>query len=210
MDNQCDSLHHWWCLLKESLIDIKCYFTGYVTLWVCYKSHNLKLYYCGIEWYETFICKDFSFHAKFWGFYGPHWIITHFKDLCSDKKYGNITLDLSDYNKMPQHHQGKAVDYYNLCFVFQINDILNLIGLSMCINTRCNRLSGGEAKRLSIALELVDNPSIMFLDEPTTWVVACCLLFNNSYNLQQQTFKENQILKIKIKLVIYCWSNNFL
>ncbi|MDM7922541.1 MAG: FHA domain-containing protein [Pyrinomonadaceae bacterium] len=49
-----------------------------------------------------------------------------------------------------------------------IDEVLDVTGLSDRRNTPVKNLSGGQRKRVSIAVELVTKPSVIFLDEPTS------------------------------------------
>jgi len=47
-------------------------------------------------------------------------------------------------------------------------ETISMVGLSESADTRANRLSGGQQRRLDLALALVGDPELVFLDEPTT------------------------------------------
>ncbi|HYJ91527.1 MAG TPA: ATP-binding cassette domain-containing protein, partial [Pyrinomonadaceae bacterium] len=49
-----------------------------------------------------------------------------------------------------------------------INEILDVTGLAERRNVQISQLSGGQRKRVSIAVELITKPSVIFLDEPTS------------------------------------------
>jgi ABC-2 type transport system ATP-binding protein len=47
-------------------------------------------------------------------------------------------------------------------------EIIELVGLTEKANERVGKLSGGQQRRLDVALGLVGDPELIFLDEPTT------------------------------------------
>jgi ABC-2 type transport system ATP-binding protein len=47
------------------------------------------------------------------------------------------------------------------------DEMLSLVGLDESAGTRTEKLSGGQAQRLSIACALVHDPELVFMDEPT-------------------------------------------
>jgi ABC-2 type transport system ATP-binding protein len=49
-----------------------------------------------------------------------------------------------------------------------VDELLSLVGLEERANDRVKLLSGGQKRRLDLALALVGDPDLLFLDEPTT------------------------------------------
>ncbi|HEY2165910.1 MAG TPA: ATP-binding cassette domain-containing protein [Jatrophihabitantaceae bacterium] len=50
----------------------------------------------------------------------------------------------------------------------RVDEVLSELGLTQHANTQVARLSGGQRKRTSVALELLTKPSLLYLDEPTS------------------------------------------
>jgi ABC-2 type transport system ATP-binding protein len=49
-----------------------------------------------------------------------------------------------------------------------VDEVIELVGLADKANDRIGKLSGGQQRRLDLALALIGDPKLIFLDEPTT------------------------------------------
>ena len=50
----------------------------------------------------------------------------------------------------------------------EVDEVINAVGLDEKANSLIRKLSGGQRRRLDVALGIIGNPKLLFLDEPTT------------------------------------------
>jgi ABC-2 type transport system ATP-binding protein len=64
----------------------------------------------------------------------------------------------------------EAVEHWALLYPHprRPEEVIDLVGLGEKADTRAGQLSGGQRRRLDLALALVGDPEVVFLDEPTT------------------------------------------
>ncbi len=64
----------------------------------------------------------------------------------------------------------EAVDVYGSCYSRRraAGEVVELVGLTPQLGQRIRTLSGGQRRRLDLAMGIVGRPDVLFLDEPTT------------------------------------------
>ncbi|MBW4029406.1 MAG: ABC transporter ATP-binding protein [Acidobacteria bacterium] len=79
-----------------------------------------------------------------------------------------VVLQESDFD--PLHSVRETLSLFASFFSHprSVDETLALVGLTDKANERVGRLSGGQKRRIDVALGIVGRPRLLFLDEPTT------------------------------------------
>jgi ABC-2 type transport system ATP-binding protein len=88
---------------------------------------------------------------------GPRWRDRIGIVLQSSAMYPNLTV---------REHVALFAGYFS--GPRDVGEVIDLVGLDEKRDTRVKSLSGGQKRRLDLALGLIGDPDILFLDEPTT------------------------------------------
>jgi ABC-2 type transport system ATP-binding protein len=64
----------------------------------------------------------------------------------------------------------EVIELYGGCYRqhLEVDDVVGLVGLDEKVDARIGSLSGGQRRRVDLALGIVGKPELLFLDEPTT------------------------------------------
>jgi ABC-2 type transport system ATP-binding protein len=64
----------------------------------------------------------------------------------------------------------EALHFYGSCYRDRrpIDEVVEMVGLTEKIDARIGALSGGQRRRIDLALGIIGRPELLFLDEPTT------------------------------------------
>ena len=87
-------------------------------------------------------------------------------DLVYVPQFDELNQDLTVYEQIELVGNLKCTDRKDMHE--RLDKLISIIGMSSKRNTSCKNLTSGELKRVSVGMGMIANPSVLFLDEPTT------------------------------------------
>jgi ABC-2 type transport system ATP-binding protein len=81
-----------------------------------------------------------------------------------------LGVQLQTTGLLPELTAREQVQFFADLFprALPVDDVIARVGLTETAKTRTRALSGGQKQRLAVALALINDPDLLFLDEPTT------------------------------------------
>jgi len=101
---------------------------------------------------------------------GRVWVLGHDPEVRDRQLQGRVGIVLQSCGFYPRVTVREAVEHFAKAYPAprDPSETIALVGLEEKADARSNQLSGGQRRRLDLALALVGDPELVFLDEPTT------------------------------------------
>jgi ABC-2 type transport system ATP-binding protein len=101
---------------------------------------------------------------------GQVWVLGHDPEVRDRRLQERVGIVLQSCGFYPRVTVREAVEHFAKAYPAPRDpaETIVLVGLEDKADARANKLSGGQRRRLDLALALIGDPELVFLDEPTT------------------------------------------
>jgi ABC-2 type transport system ATP-binding protein len=101
---------------------------------------------------------------------GQVWVLGHDPEVRDRRLQERVGIVLQSSGLYPRVKVREAVEHFAKAYPAPRDpaETIALVGLESKADARANQLSGGQRRRLDLALALIGDPELVFLDEPTT------------------------------------------